>query len=246
MSNEELVMKIQGGRRDFELKLWEQCLKFLRWNSWRLLKSYERLCIVHGVTIDDIFQSSYFSFRKAIDTFDPDKGYKFTTYLRYDMRTTICQMLNLDGSKRDMLDFSSSLDVPKGDKEDTTVGDTVVDDESVNIYDVIIDSLFSQQLRDALDNALSELPQKKAYIIRERWYEGKQKTQIADEMGISKSYVSRIETGCYAKLRRNKQLREFRDELLESAAYKHRGINTFRSSLTSTVEAAVIRLVDGE
>ncbi len=79
-----------------------------------------------------------------------------------------------------------------------------LDSNSKDAIETIYNSVISKQVIDYINN---KLPKREKYIMQLRYgIDGnKQKTQqqIADELGISRSYVSRIETKVQNKLKRH-------------------------------------------
>lgn len=92
MKDEELVKIIQGGNDPenmYTVQLWNRCKGFI-------LK-----CVIKPLnsTIDteDLLQESYFGFCKALRTYEPERGYRFTTHLKMHVYAHICEYVRKYG-----------------------------------------------------------------------------------------------------------------------------------------------------
>ena len=63
-------------------------------------------------------------------------------------------------------------------------------------------ALENQQLREAVRHAISDLPEKEATLIRRHYFEGERFDVGANELGLSKSWASRLNTRAIARLSR--------------------------------------------
>lgn len=150
--------------------------------------------------IDDLISIGTIGLIKAIDTFDADKGIRLATYASRCIENELLMMLR-NGKKQ-------SKDVylyePIGaDKEGNEINllDII---ESVD-EDVVETMEFSENVKKLyqfLDDILS-VREKEIIILRYGLYNEHEVTQreIANMLGISRSYVSRIEKKALGKLR---------------------------------------------
>ena len=150
--------------------------------------------------IDDLISIGTIGLIKAIDTFDAEKGIRLATYASRCIENELLMMLR-NGKKQ-------SKDVylyePIGaDKEGNEINllDII---ESVDV-DVVESMDFSDNVKKLyrfLDDVLNAR-EKQIVILRYGLYTDKEVTQreIADMLGISRSYVSRIEKKALKKLR---------------------------------------------
>lgn len=150
--------------------------------------------------IDDLISIGTIGLIKAIDTFDADKGIRLATYASRCIENELLMMLR-NGKKQ-------SKDVylyePIGaDKEGNEINllDII---ESVD-EDVVETMEFTENVKKLyqfLDDILSAR-EKEIIVLRYGLYGDKEVTQreIAQMLGISRSYVSRIEKKALKKLR---------------------------------------------
>lgn len=150
--------------------------------------------------IDDLISIGTIGLIKAIDTFDAEKGIRLATYASRCIENELLMMLR-NGKKQ-------SKDVylyePIGaDKEGNEINllDIIesVDEDVVETMEL---SENVKKLYQYLDDILNTR-EKQIIIMRYGLYGGQEVTQreIADMLGISRSYVSRIEKKALKKLR---------------------------------------------
>lgn len=151
--------------------------------------------------IDDLISIGTIGLIKAIDTFDADKGIRLATYASRCIENELLMMLR--NGKKQAKDVY--LYEPIGsDKEGNEINllDIIesVDEDVVEAME-LSDNI--KKLYEYLDDILSER-EKEIIIMRYGLYSDKEITQreIADMLGISRSYVSRIEKKALKKLRK--------------------------------------------
>ena len=149
---------------------------------------------------EDLLSAGTIGLIKAVNTFDTDKGSRLATYAARCVENEILMLLRA-GKKRAR---EVSLFEPIG---------TDKDGETVNLVDVIemenprtIDQLILDQdireLYEAFDTCLTE-SEKQVITMRYGLFREKEHTQreVAGVLGISRSYVSRIEKKAIGKMR---------------------------------------------
>ena len=149
---------------------------------------------------EDLLSVGTIGLIKAVNTFDTDKGSRLATYAARCVENEILMLLRA-GKKRAR---EVSLFEPIG---------TDKDGEAVNLVDVIemenprtIDQLILDQdireLYEAFDTCLTE-SEKQVITTRYGLFREKEHTQreVAGVLGISRSYVSRIEKKAIGKMR---------------------------------------------
>ena len=149
---------------------------------------------------EDLLSVGTIGLIKAVNTFDTDKGSRLATYAARCVENEILMLLRA-GKKRAR---EVSLFEPIG---------TDKDGEAVNLVDVIemenprtIDQLILDQdireLYEAFDTCLTE-SEKQVITMRYGLFREKEHTQreVAGALGISRSYVSRIEKKAIGKMR---------------------------------------------
>ena len=153
-----------------------------------------------GVGVEDLISIGTIGLIKAVNTFDPNKKIKLATYASRCIENEI--LMHLRRTSR--LKKEVSLDEPLNtdwDGNELLLSDVLGtgDDE---VYQAIEDHVEKQLLM----TALSRLAPREARIMKLRFgLEGEQsrtQKEVADALGISQSYISRLEKRILSRLRR--------------------------------------------
>ena len=151
------------------------------------------------VNQDDLISIGSIGLIKGINSFNVDKGSKLSTYVSRCIDNEI--LMHLRSTKK--LNAEVYLNEPIGkDKDDNIVTlQEVLENDDRNIEDEVDLKMKIKKLYTKIGEVLKD---REKTIIELRFGSGghKPKTQheIADMMGISRSYVSRIETKAIGKL----------------------------------------------
>lgn len=149
---------------------------------------------------EDLLSAGTIGLIKAVNTFDVDKGSRLATYAARCVKNEILMLLRA-GKKRAK---EVSLFEPIGtDKDGETVSLVdVIEMENPKTIDQLILDQDIKELYQAFDQKLTE-NEKQVISMRYGLFKGKEHTQreVAGVLGISRSYVSRIEKKAIGKLR---------------------------------------------
>lgn len=152
-----------------------------------------------GEDMDDLISIGTIGLIKAINTFNESKGNRLATYAARCIENEI--LMNLRSTKKTKLEVS--LQEPIGvDKEGNEISlMDVLGTDSDAIIDEITNKFQLKKLRDKVGTVLEER-EKKVIELRYGLHDGKVRTQreTAKILGISRSYVSRIEKRAIIKL----------------------------------------------
>ena len=166
----------------------EEAKKMLIERNLRLVVYIARKFDNTGVGIEDLISIGTIGLIKAINTFKNDKNIKLATYASrcIENEVSIDEPLNVDWDGNELL-----------------LSDILGTDE-----DIVYRDLETEVDHNLLDDAISKLGEKERTIIERRYgintIGGVEKTQkeVADILGISQSYISRLEKKIIKKLRR--------------------------------------------
>ncbi len=153
-----------------------------------------------GINLEDLISIGTIGLIKAVSTFRPEKNIKLATYASRCIENEILMYIRKIASHRSDV----SLDEPINtdwDGNELRLGD-VLGTEPDAVSRPLEDDVDLRLLREALD----QLPAKEKTIVSLRYGigGGREKTQkeVADIMGISQSYISRLEKRIILRLRR--------------------------------------------
>ena len=222
VSNEELAMKIKAGEKELIPVLWEQIKRLIWRKAWGLWVNWQERCQDMGVEYGDICQAGFFAMMKAVETYDPCGEYAFTTYLNFPMKSEFSKLIGKRTTKEDAIAhsrrFESQISSDK-DGDALTLYSTLADTSAESDMEGVIELEYAHSLRDALEKALNKLSPKWAHIVRSRYFEGKSGVEVAAELGLTGARIHNIEREAFRKLRKDRQLNEYRDEIIGQCAY---------------------------
>ena len=153
-----------------------------------------------GVENDDLISIGTIGLIKAINSFKPDKNIKLATYASRCIENEILMYIR----KTSRLRLEMSIDEPLNtdwDGNELLLSDVLGGDE-----DTVYRNMESDEDKKTIEEALSKLSEREQTIIRLRFGMdgGDELTQkeVADLLGISQSYISRLEKKIISRLRK--------------------------------------------
>ena len=203
MSNEELVAAIQAGE-DRMNELWEQMAGLVKWKAKRIMTALEA-CGSHGVELEDLCQSGYPALVEAVDTYHPAAGGAFSTWFMYHLKKAFAETTGYRTQKgrKEPLNNFISLDTPLSDDVDSNdLMDVIADPAGLQWRESLEESVWRKQLQEAVESALSDVPEQYREILRLRYWEDMTLEEIGDLRSISKERVRQMENKGIRILRR--------------------------------------------
>jgi len=154
-----------------------------------------------GVGIEDLVSIGTIGLIKAVNTFDPAKKIKLATYASRCIENEILMYLRRNNKTRAEISFDEPLNI------DWDGNELLLSDVWGTEGDVTYKSVEEGVDRNLLENAINRLSPREKRIVELRFglQDGNEKTQkeVADFLGISQSYISRLEKRIIKKLRRD-------------------------------------------
>ena len=190
----ELLQKLEQGERDgpARAKLIEHNLRLVVYIARRFENT--------GVGIEDLISIGTIGLIKAVETYQLAKNIKLATYASRCIENEILMYLRKNANRRGEV----SLDEPLN--TDWDGNELLLSDVLGTESDVIEKPLEDDVDRDLLLRAVAQLPQRERTIITMRFGlgGGRERTQkeVADLLGISQSYISRLEKRIIHRLKR--------------------------------------------
>ncbi len=148
---------------------------------------------------DDLISIGAIGLIKAVTTYDADKGHRFATYAAKCVQNEVLMFLR--SNKR--VQSEISIDEPIGhDKEGNSISlIDILESNEEEVVETVETKIKIKELKKIMKDTLTD---RENIIIQMRYgIDGsKEKTQkeIAEELGISRSYVSRIEKKAIEKI----------------------------------------------
>ena len=152
-----------------------------------------------GIGLEDLISIGTLGLIKSINTFRADKNIKLATYASRCIENEILMYIRKNGGQR----YEVSIDEPLNtdwDGNELLLSDVLSSDE----VDVVTE-IAEREERQAIRDCVARLEERERVIIELRYGlgGGDEMTQkeVADLLGISQSYISRLEKKIIAKLR---------------------------------------------
>lgn len=153
-----------------------------------------------GVCVEDLISIGTIGLIKAINTFNPEKNIKLATYASRCIENEILMFLRKNLSLKTEVSIDEPLNVD-WDGNELLLSDVIGTDE-----DTAYRRLEDRAEKEMLLSAMKKLSAREQNIMNMRFglFGNKEKTQkeVADILGISQSYISRLEKRIIAKLKK--------------------------------------------
>lgn len=158
-----------------------------------------------GVGVEDLISIGTIGLIKAINTFNPEKNIKLATYASRCIENEILMHLRKVSNMKTEMSFDEPLSVD-WDGNELTLSDVLGTEP-----DAVSELLEDDDEKRLLRGIVRRLPEKERQLMVQRFglFGARVHTQkqLADEMGISQSYISRLEKRILSKIRKE-MLRE--------------------------------------
>ncbi len=155
-----------------------------------------------GVGVEDLISIGTIGLIKAINTFNPTKNIKLATYASRCIENEILMYLRRNSKIKMEVSIDEPLNV------DWDGNELLLSDILGTSEDIIYKDIEKEVDRKLLRKALEKLSDRERTIIKMRFgldnKEGEEKTQkeVADLLGISQSYISRLEKKIMKRLKK--------------------------------------------
>ena len=155
-----------------------------------------------GVGVEDLISIGTIGLIKAINTFNPTKQIKLATYASRCIENEILMYLRRNSKTKLEVSIDEPLNVD-WDGNELLLSDILGTEE-----DTIYKDLENEVERKLLVKAINGLSNRERLIVKMRYgletMDGEEKTQkeVADILGISQSYISRLEKKIMQRLKR--------------------------------------------
>ena len=161
-----------------------------------LSKKYETT----GIDMEDIVSVGTIGLIKAINSFKPEKGIKLATYASRCIENEILMYMRKLSRRRQEVSLDEPLNVD-GEGNELLLADILGTDS-----DTVYTHMEGEVERQLLEDGLRRLSAREQQIIRMRFglfgEEERTQKEVADVLGISQSYISRLEKKIIKRLRR--------------------------------------------
>ncbi|HHX96007.1 MAG TPA: RNA polymerase sporulation sigma factor SigE [Clostridia bacterium] len=188
----DLLLRLENGDLSVKSTLIERNLRLVVY----IARKFENT----GIGIEDLVSIGTIGLIKAVNTFDPTKKIKLATYASRCIENEILMHLRRTNKIRLEVSFDEPLNI------DLDGNELLLSDVMGTERDLVFKPLEDKTNRYLLKLAMSKLSSREQKIVDLRFglKDGREKTQkeVADFLGISQSYISRLEKRIIKRLRK--------------------------------------------
>ena len=188
----ELIARLEQGDLTVKNQLIERNLRLVVYIARRFENT--------GINIEDLISIGTIGLIKAVDTYKPAKSIKLATYSSKCIENEILMYLRKTASQKAELSIDEPLNTD-WDGNELLLSDVLGTDS-----DLVMRPIEADVDRQLLGQALAKLTDRERHIITMRFGLGgrQERTQkeVADELGISQSYISRLEKRIISRLKK--------------------------------------------
>ena len=188
----ELIARLDGGDEGVKSQLIERNLRLVVYIARRFENT--------GVGIEDLISIGTIGLIKAINTYQPAKNIKLATYASRCIENEILMHLRKTANLKSEVSFDEPLNT------DWDGNELLLSDILGTESDLVMKPIEADVDRQLLSDALEKLEDREREIITLRFgLDGRpERTQkeVADRLGISQSYISRLEKRIISRLKR--------------------------------------------
>lgn len=189
---QELLVKLPKGDQTARAILIERNLRLVVY----IARKFENT----GINIEDLISIGTIGLIKAVNTFNPEKKIKLATYASRCIENEILMYLRRNNKIRSEVSFDEPLNID-WDGNELLLSDVLGTDD-----DIITRDIEANVDKKLLKKALEQLNDREKQIMELRFglVGGEEKTQkdVADMLGISQSYISRLEKRIIKRLQK--------------------------------------------
>lgn len=189
---ESLVNELIGGDESIRSILIERNLRLVVY----IARKFENT----GVGVEDLISVGTIGLIKAVNTFNPEKKIKLATYASRCIENEILMYLRRNSKVKAEISFYEPLNID-WDGNELLLSD-ILGTENDTVYNLIEDEVDKELLFIAMKN----LSKREKEIVQLRFglqgYKEKTQKEVADMLGISQSYISRLEKKIIKRLKK--------------------------------------------
>ncbi len=152
-----------------------------------------------GAGIEDLISIGTIGLIKAVNTFKSDKNIKLATYASRCIENEILMFLRKASVRRSEVSLDEPLNID-WDGNELLLSDVLADEENN-----VTENIEAEDEKSLLIRTVEHLPERDKLIVNMRFglcgFEEHTQKEVADMMGISQSYISRLEKRIISRLK---------------------------------------------
>ena len=188
----ELIARMDGGDESVKSQLIERNLRLVVYIARRFENT--------GINIEDLISIGTIGLIKAVSTYKPAKNIKLATYASRCIENEILMYLRKTANLKSEVSFDEPLNT------DWDGNELLLSDILGTENDLVMKPIEDDVDRQLLTNALEKLSERERLIITLRFgldaRQERTQKEVADQLGISQSYISRLEKRIISRLKK--------------------------------------------
>ncbi len=188
----ELIQKLGAGDTEARNRLIEHNLRLVAYIARRFENT--------GINIEDLISIGTIGLIKAVGTYQPERSIKLATYASRCIENEILMYLRKTANQKTELSFDEPLNTD-WDGNELLLSDVLGTDG-----DLVMRPIEADAEKQMLYQAMDRLDPRERHIITLRFgLDGRRECtqkEVADQLGISQSYISRLEKRIVSKLKK--------------------------------------------
>ena len=186
-----LIKRLAGGESEVKTSLIERNIRLVVY----IARKFDNT----GVGLEDLISIGTIGLIKAVNTFDASKNIKLATYASRCIENEILMFLRRTSRTKGEISLDEPLNV------DWDGNELLLSDILGTESDAVFKEIESDVEKSLIAEAVSHLPAREKLIINMRFglsgFRENTQKQVADALGISQSYISRLEKRIMKRLR---------------------------------------------
>lgn len=245
MTNEQLAEFIQQGGNDELLPLlWDKTHKLIYMHCSKLYHANTERFKRHGVEEWDLKQSAYEGFLMAVKAYNPQKGYKFNTYLPYSIKRVVRNLIgSTEKREKDLLNIADSLDCPISEDNNAELSGIIPDEAARVPFDDVERADVCRVVREEV----AKLPEQEQQVIKFIYFDNMSQKETGAAMGVSFERVRHCKMRGLRALRKSRVIRELYNDSITYTTRGAAGCLRMGSTVETDVERreSLLKLMNG-
>ena len=188
-----LIKRLAGGESEVKSSLIERNIRLVVY----IARKFENT----GVVLEDLISIGTIGLIKAVNTFDASKNIKLATYASRCIENEILMFLRRTSRTKGEISLDEPLNV------DWDGNELLLSDILGTESDAVFREIENDVEKSLIAEAVSHLPDREKLIINMRFglsgFRENTQKQVADALGISQSYISRLEKRIIRRLQKD-------------------------------------------
>lgn len=214
----------------------------VKWKADRVMKALELQGNCRGIEFDDLMQTGFLAMVDALKTYNPENG-SFPQWLMFYLQKAFAEATGsrTKRSHNDPINAAVSLDLPLSDEVNAAVWHEIAPDpEAEAALFNVEEKIWHEQLHEALENVLAELPEKSSKVLRLRYYQNQTLATVGAAFNVGPEMARQLELKALRQLRKPRVSRHLRS-FYDYNVYSGTGLEAFRTTGMSVQERILIR-----